>query len=273
MSWTKENTDKLIRLRFERRKWAEISEMIEGTTTLSCSNKYKRIPKEDRIPKQIDVESENVLVIGDPHIPFIKAGYLDFCLDTYNKYKCSKVVIIGDLLDNHAGSFHESDPDGMSAGDELSISEKMIYEMYAMFPNAFVCLGNHDLIPDRKAFSAGISNKWIKRIDEVLNLPNWTFAEEFVINGVLYTHGTGRKARQRCIQEFTSIVQGHFHSDTYYETFVSEHKLMFALQIGCGIDRRSYAAAYGKHFKKPQLNCGVVMDNGRWALIEHQILD
>ena len=45
------------------------------------------------------------------------------------------------------------------------------------------------------------------------------------------------------------------------------------LQIGCGIDRRSYAAAYGKHFKKPQLNCGVVLDNGRWALIEHQILD
>jgi hypothetical protein len=273
MIWTKENTDTLIRLRFERRKWAEISEMIEGTTPVSCSHKYKRISKEDKIPKPVEVESENVLVIGDPHVPFIKAGYLDFCLSIYKKYNCSKVVIIGDLLDNHAGSFHESDPDGMSAGDELSISEKMIYEMYSMFPKALVCLGNHDLIPDRKAFSAGISKKWIKRIDEILELPNWTFSDEFLINGVLYTHGTGRKARQRCIQEFTSIVQGHYHSDTYYETFVSEHKLMFALQVGCGIDRRSYAMAYGKHFKKPQLNCGVVLDNGRWALIEHMKLD
>ena len=273
MSWTKENTDKLIRLRFERRKWAEISEIIEGTTTLSCSNKYKRIPKEDRVPKPVEVDSENVLVIGDPHIPFVKEGYFEFCLQIYKKYNCSKVVIIGDLLDNHASSFHESDCDGMSAGDELKVAEALIYKLYELFPNAYVCYGNHDLIPNRQAFSAGLSKRWVKRIDEVFALPNWTFAEEFVFNGVLYTHGTGRKAKQRCIQEFTSVCQGHFHAESYYETFVSEHKLMFALQIGCGIDRRSYAAAYGKHFKKPQLNVGVVLDSGRWALIEHQILD
>jgi hypothetical protein len=43
----------------------------------------------------------------------------------------------------------------------------------------------------------------------------------------------------------------------------------FALQGGCGVDRKSYAMAYGRNFKKPQINVAVVMDNGRWALIEH----
>ncbi len=269
IKWSSEELSLIDDFRLGKITLKKISD-ITGRPYINVRSKASKI---NARLKNINLSSENVLVIGDPHIPFIKDGYLKYCKEIELKYNCSKVLIIGDLLDNHAGSFHESDPDGMSAGDELSISEKMIYEMYEMFPNSMVCLGNHDLIPDRKAFSAGISKKWIKRIDEILTLPNWIFAEEFMINGVLYTHGTGRKARQRCIQEFTSIVQGHYHSDTYYETFVSEHKLMFALQIGCGIDRRSYAMAYGKHFKKPQLNCGVVMDNGRWAMVEHMKLD
>lgn len=127
-------------------------------------------------------------------------------------------------------------------------------------------------IPDRKRFTAGLSASWIKSISEVLDVPGWQFAEDWLIDGVLYTHGIGRKAKQRCIQEFTSVVQGHYHSESYYETFVSEEKLLFALQIGCGVDRRSYAMAYGKHFKKPQINVGVVMDSGRWGLIEHMKL-
>ena len=71
------------------------------------------------------------------------------------------------------------------------------------------------------------------------------------------------------MQELISVVQGHWHAKTYYETFTSERKFVFALQIGCGIDRKSYAAAYAKHFQKPQINVGVVLDNGRYAVIEH----
>jgi len=38
------------------------------------------------------------------------------------------------------------------------------------------------------------------------------------------------------------------------------------MSVGCGIDRRSYAFAYGKDFKKkPILGCGVVMEKGRYA--------
>jgi hypothetical protein len=34
---------------------------------------------------------------------------------------------------------------------------------------------------------------------------------------------------------------------------------IFGMQVGCGIDRDSYAAAYAKHFKKQAIGCGVVL--------------
>lgn len=210
----------------------------------------------------------NVLVIGDLHAPFIKQGYLEFCKEMQIKHQCADIVLIGDLLDSHFSSFHESDPDGYGAGEELRRAKIQIAEFYKAFPKAKVCIGNHDLIPNRKAFTGGLSKYWVKDISEVLETPNWEYSEDFIINNVLYTHGVGRKAKQRCQQEFKSVVQGHYHSESYVETFVSEERLIFAMQIGCGVERKAYAMAYGKHFKKPQINVGIVLDNGRYGIIE-----
>ena len=105
-------------------------------------------------------KSNNVLVIGDLHAPFIKKGYLEHCKKIYKKYKCNKVVFIGDIIDNHYSSFHDTDPDGFSAGQELDRAIAMVQKWYKAFPKAFVCIGNHDAIICRKAFSAGMSNRW-----------------------------------------------------------------------------------------------------------------
>lgn len=241
-------------------------EMIEKRREAKATDIPVKIVKSEPSKSQ---KTRNVLVIGDLHAPFIKAGYLEFCKAMYLKYKCTDVVFIGDLLDNHFSSFHETDPDGMGGKEELRRGKEQISEFYKAFPVAKVVIGNHDKIPNRKAFTSGLSASWIRTIDEILDVPNWTFSEEFIIDGVLYTHGEGRQARMRVMQELVSVVQGHWHSKSYYETFTSERQFLFALQIGCGLDRKSYAAAYAKHFQKPQINVGVVLDNGRWGLIEH----
>jgi len=228
--------------------------------------------KNPLLPHKRNGGGENVLVIGDLHAPFVKKGYLEFCQQMYVKHKCSKVVFTGDVLDMHFSSFHTTSPDGMGAGDELNAAEIVLYSFHDAFPIAKICIGNHDSIPQRQAFANGLSDRWIKGIGEVFKLDGWEFNEEFIINGVLYTHGIARKARQRSQRELISVVQGHYHSESYYETFVSENRLVFALQVGCGIDRRSYAMMYGRHFNKPQINVGIVKDDGRWALIEHMVL-
>lgn len=229
-------------------------------------------------PKHLVVETErenmgNVLVIGDLHLPFTREGYLEFCLEMKKKHNCKTIVFIGDLVDNHYSSFHDSDPDSdHSAKGELNKVKQEIKKWYKAFPDAFVCEGNHDLIPQRKMFSAGLSSQWLKPMSEVLNTPNWLFAQSFVFDNVEYTHGTGRQARQRMKQDLINIVIGHFHSKSYIEYLVGRVYKLFSLQVGCGIDDKSFAFAYGKNFAKSHINAGLVKDNGTLPIIEYMDL-
>lgn len=213
-----------------------------------------------------------VLVIGDLHEPFSRRGYLKFCKDMYAKYGCNEVVFIGDIMDNHFSSFHDTDPDGHSAAEELKRAKERIAVWYREFPKAKVCLGNHDLIPDRKAFNAGLSKSWIRSIGEVLDTPNWKFSEEFTIDGVKYVHGTGLKAKSRTKNDMISVVQGHYHSEGHITFYVGDTYKIFSMQIGCGVDRTAYSMAYGKNFPKMHLNCGVVLNDGTLPILEYMSL-
>jgi len=226
-------------------------------------------PEEYNVILEHRNNKSRVLVIGDLHSPFIKEGYLEFCQSIQQKYNCNEILFTGDLVDNHASGYHETDPDGHSAGQELEFARDKILEWEKVFPKAKVCIGNHDLLPARKAFTAGLSNHWIKSIKEVLEVA-WEFGEEFEIDGILYIHGTACKAHTRAQNELVSIVQGHYHSESYIRYFVGLERKIFAMQIGCGVDRRAYAMAYGKHFRKQHINCGVVIDG--LPILEYMIL-
>ena len=202
---------------------------------------------------------KNVLVIGDLHEPFCLDNYLSHCIETYNKYKCNEVVFIGDIIDNHASSYHETDPDGHSAGQELKMAIQRIKQWYQAFPKATVIIGNHDRLIMRKAYSSGLSKMWIKDYAEVLGTPGWNFTESVEIDDVLYIHGEGGTARARVRRDLQSIVQGHLHSQSYIEWIVGAKFKLFGMQVGCGIDHKSYAMAYGKEGPKPAIACGVVL--------------
>ena len=107
-------------------------------------------------------DESRVLVIGDLHEPFCLDGYLKFCKDTYKKFNCNQVVFIGDIIDSHYSSFHETDPNGMGGSEELQLAINKIAKWYKAFPKATVTIGNHDRIIMRKAFSGGIPSIWIK---------------------------------------------------------------------------------------------------------------
>lgn len=202
---------------------------------------------------------KNVLVIGDLHEPFCLDGYLEHCIETYNKYKCNEVVFIGDIIDNHASSYHETDPDGHSAGQELKMAIQRIKQWYSAFPKATVIIGNHDRLIMRKAYSSGLSKLWIKDYAEVLGTPGWTFTDSIEIDNVLYIHGEGGTARARVRRDLQSIVQGHLHSQAYVDWCVGAKFKLFGMQVGCGIDHKSYAMAYGKEGPKPAIACSVIL--------------
>jgi len=204
----------------------------------------------------------NVLVIGDLHEPFCLDGYFEFCKEQRDRFNCDTFVFIGDIIDAHYSSFHDSDPDGMSAGEELDYAVDKLKKWHKEFPNAYVTVGNHDRIMMRKAFSSGISKRWIKDYKDVLETPTWKFVDEVEINSVLYVHGEAGQAKQRVKDLLQSVVQGHLHTSAYVEWTVGSRYKCFGMQVGCGIDRKSYAMAYAKAGRKPIIGCAVVLDNG-----------
>jgi len=210
----------------------------------------------------------NVLVIGDIHEPFCLDGYLEHCKEQMRKYQCSEVVFIGDIIDSHYSSFHRQDPDGYGAGEELERAIDKIQAWYNAFPIAKVCIGNHDAIVRRKAFDSGVSKVWIRDFDEVLGVEGWDFKEHHKIGGVLYVHGTGTSGRNaaagKSLQFGCPVVQGHIHT----EASVIYNGGHWGMQVGCGVDRDSYAMAYAKHFAKSyKLACGVVLNDGTLPIV------
>lgn len=210
-----------------------------------------------------EYNSGNVLVIGDTHLPFERPGYFDFLRRTRDKFKCERVVHIGDVVDNHYSSYHETDPDGLSAGDELERAKRALVKYVDEFPEVTVCIGNHDRLIMRKAQTAGLSRHWIRDYAEVLGCPGWEFVEDVTIDSVLYRHGEGGKAIKIMEKQGTSVVQGHLHSDFYVQWHVTNHFRHFAMQVGCGVNQNSYAMAYAKSFpSRFVMGCGVVQEYG-----------
>ena len=215
-----------------------------------------------------NTENNNILVIGDLHEPFCLDKYLDFCVEKYTEFGCNEVVMIGDCLDNHFASYHETygGTELMTGADELDLAVKRIARWRDAFPVATVIIGNHDRMVMRKAQTSAIPSKWIKSYKEVLNVPDWNFVERYEKHGVQYIHGEGGTARTKCRADMMNTVQGHLHTQAYCEHYVGQNFRVFGMQVGCGIDHESYAMAYAKYGKKPAIGCAVVLNNGKLPL-------
>jgi len=220
----------------------------------------------------------NILVIADTHLPFQYPKYLDFCKCIQDRCKCEEVVHIGDLVDNHAISYHEHDPDGWSPEEEMAEADKHLQPWFKAFPVLKLCRGNHDRLVDRKGRTSGLPSRCFKEFKEIWNLPSmWTDEFDFEIDGVRFMHGTGYSGKyghvQACYDNRQSTVIGHLHSVAGTEWVANPKDCVFGMCVGSGLDRKAYTFAYGKDFKrKPILACGVITDSGQQAQVIRMIL-
>ena len=93
-------------------------------------------------------------------------------------------------------------------------------------------------------------------INDIKN-ENWT--ERIVYDDVQYVHGEGGTARTKAKNDMMSTVQGHIHTQAYTEFTVGRKFKVFGMQVGCGVDSKSYAAAYAKELQKASNSCGVII--------------
>lgn len=209
-------------------------------------------------------KKNNVLIVPDLHLPATHKHALDFCVDIYNKYKCNKVVFIGDIVDHHAISKHAKNPNCPSAADEYERTWIDLRQWSDTFPEAIVTIGNHDHRPTRMAAEVNIPEFYLKSFSEVWDTPGWEWVYDVVIDKVYYFHGSGGgkvPALNKAVSMGMSCVMGHTHSVAGVHWGAGPLARWFGMDVGCLIDREAFQFSYGKHcIRKPFLSCGVVTD-------------
>lgn len=206
-------------------------------------------------------------IIGDTHIPYELEGYLEFCQKMFKAWRVNRVVHIGDLVDHHALSFHDNEPMLKNAAGELVDAREKLQAWYKAFPKLQLCAGNHDLIPQRQLHKIGMEAEvWMRPIKEVYGMPKgWEMVDTVTIDGVLYHHGYTANGvngfRNDAVRRMCRTVTGHSHGNAGIAASASEHRLVWGMGVGCGVDVTSMAMVYGKHFlQKPIIACGIVQE-------------
>lgn len=223
--------------------------------------------QEKRRGPRLSIKHKTVLAIPDLHLPWCHPDTFRFLEAVAAEYETDTVVQLGDLVDNHSVSFHRSDPDGLSPGMELVHARESIQRLAALFPEVIVLEGNHDLRFLRKAFEYGLPKASIVAFKELFHLPDlWQVTYDIIIDGVLYTHGTGysgKYASGRIAAEAQrSVVHGHIHVYPGLVWLNSRYRGdIFGMNCGCLIDQAAYPFGYARDRKAGVgLGCGVVKD-------------
>lgn len=207
-----------------------------------------------------------VLVIGDLHAPVTRKHYLRFCKDQHKKFKCNKVVFIGDVVDWTSISFHVTNPECPGPADEYRLALQCIQKWCKAFPKAIVMIGNHDRRPHRKAEKEGIFPKLLRNYDEVWKTPEWKWVTSYIIDEVYYCHGDGKGAGVNPAYNTAknmgmSVVMGHTHSKAGVKWLVNPLRRWFGMDVGTGIDDSAFAFSYAKEQTyRSILSCGVVLN-------------
>lgn len=246
-------------------QWQKLIDSMNAMAESKPAGIRKRAKKKELPRPYTKGDKRNVLVIADSHLPFCREGYLEHCRSIQEQYECGTVVHIGDEVDLCAISQWERDPDGFSAGSEAEMAQEQLYDWYEVFPEVKVCIGNHTARPFRMARTAGIPNKFIKAYEEAWNAPEgWKWADNWEIESVLYTHGTGLTGDKAAInlasQSRQNCVIGHIHTCAGIQYNASKKDLVWGMMVGGATDDKAYAFAYAKdQIKKSIVGCGVVL--------------
>lgn len=229
--------------------------------------------------------NQRILIISDTHCPYEHVDAIKFLAAIKDKYNPDRVIHIGDEVDNHAMSFHDSDPNLHSAGDELQRAIGVISQIEALYPKVDVIESNHGSLAYRKAKVAGIPKQMLRPYEEILfpdHKTKWRWHFELTVrlpNGqpCYFHHGRSANALTASQHRGMPIVQGHYHEKFNIQYWGTTERLNWGMNVGCLVDDKALAFEYNNsNLKRPIIGCGLIVDsqpkllplvmksNGRW---------
>jgi len=212
------------------------------------------------------MKAKSILVISDMHHPYSHPDTVAFLTACKKKFNPDTVIYIGDEVDAHALSYHESNPDLPSAGDELEKAIAALKPIYKLFPRVTVVESNHGSMVLRKAMTGGIPRKALKSYNDTLDAPKgWKWVDDVTVGTelgpVYFCHGKTTVAGKLASLYGCSTVQGHFHEKSQVTYISTPERLMFDMHTGCLADDHSLALQYNKiNPKRPIVSIAVIIN-------------
>lgn len=213
------------------------------------------------------MSNQRILLISDLHVPYQHPDTVAFLTAIKKKYKPTRVISVGDEVDKHAMSFHDSDPDLSSAGDELEAAIEGLQPIYKLFPKMDLVDSNHGSMVYRKGKHHGIPRKYLRDYGDILDAPKgWKWQHELLINipggnQLLVVHGISKDVMKVVAQRGVCVAQGHYHSEFRIGYLGNPNHLLFGINVGCSIDSKSLAFAYDKlNLARPVVGHGIIIN-------------
>ena len=209
---------------------------------------------------------KRILVISDMHLPYQHKDSILFLKEIKKEFKPDMIVNIGDLLDFHAISMHEHNPDLYSAGMELDKAKEYIKQLEDIFPEVVEVDSNHSSLVYRRALKFGMSKQFLKPYGEFLGTRKWTWVDDLTLTmsdgkRCFFTHGRSADILKVSQTMGMSAVQGHYHTKFLISYWANPDNLFFAMNVGCLINQKSMAFNYAKNFKtRFILGCGIIIN-------------
>lgn len=259
------------------RKIAEFLEVSKSTVSDYLRKEFDQVVVDNRrssetysVRKNDSVEHDNsrILLISDLHIPYHHQDAIAFLTHLKEKYNPTRVICLGDEVDGHALSFHDSDPDLPSAGDEIRQALPVIAELFKIFPKMDILESNHGSLVWRKAKVFGIPKHYIKSYNEVLGVDSgWKWSFDLTVdlpNGqkCYMHHGKTSNIIQLSQQMGMNATQGHYHETFKIDYWGNSTGLYWGMQCGCLIDDDKLAFNYNNvNIKRPIIGTGLIIDS------------
>lgn len=214
------------------------------------------------------LDTRRILTISDQHMPYEHPDMFKFLAAIKAKYVPTLVVNGGDEIDGHALSFHDSDSDLPSAGDELKKATVKIKKLEKMFPKMILLDSNHGSLALRRMKHHGVPMKFLATNQVIYGVSEkWQWVNDLTLtlpNGqpVYFCHGMSKNGVKLAAQRGTNVVQFHYHTEFRIDYIGNPNSLLWSLQSGCLIDRKSMAFAYDKlNLNRPVIGTSMIIDS------------
>jgi predicted phosphodiesterase len=209
---------------------------------------------------------KTILVVSDMHLPYQHKDSIKFLKEIKKEFKPDTTISIGDLLDQHALSFHDSSPELYSAGHELDKAKEYVKELESVFPKLIEVDSNHSSMIYRRALKHGLPRAYLKDYGDFLETRKWKWVDDLTLtmsNGqrCFFTHGRSADVLKVSQTMGMSAVQGHYHTKFVISWWANPDNLFFGMNVGCLIDQKSMAFNYAKNFRtRFIIGCGIIIN-------------